>query len=132
MLKTSNRWLVAAFLVGFFAVGLGYWPIPYSKVSLPNSLYGIGLIVVGGAAGLTRVFSDNSFWRTVLVIGAAVPGAVFARVVFDGLRDPTSHNLWPFEILIALVVGLAVTLLGTLLGSVFRRLFRGRATHGYV
>ena len=131
-LKTSNQWLAAAFLIGFFAVGLGYWPIPYSKVSLPDSVYGLGLIVVGGAAALTGAFSDNRFWRTVLVTGAAVPGAVFARVVFDGFRDPTSHNLWPLEILIALVVGLTVTVLGSLLGSVFRRLFRGRATHGYV
>lgn len=132
MLKTSNQWLAAAFLVGFFAVGSGHWPIPYSKVSLPDSLYGIGLIVVGGAAALTRALSDNRFWRTVLVTSAAVPGAVFARVIFDTWRDPTSHNLWPFEILIALVVGLAVTVLGTLLGSLFRRLFRGRETQGHV
>jgi hypothetical protein len=84
------------------------------------------------AAALTRAFSDNRFWRTVLVTSAAVPGAVFARVIVDAWRDPTSHNLWPLEILIALVMGLAVTVLGALLGSVFRRLFRGRATRGYV
>ena len=132
MLKTSNQWLVAAFLIGFFAVGLGYWPIPYSKLSLPDSLYGLGVIVVGGAAALTRALSDNRFWRTVLVTSAAVPGAVCARVIFDAWRDPTSHNLWPFEILIALVMGLAVTVLGALLGSLFRRLFRGRETQGYV
>jgi hypothetical protein len=86
------------------------------------------VIVVGGAAAVTRAFSDNRFWRTVLVTGAAVPGAVFARVIVDTWRDPTSHNLWPFEIVIALVMGLAVTVLGTLLGSVVRRLFRGDET----
>jgi hypothetical protein len=132
MLKTSHQWLVAAFLIGFFAVGLGYWPIPYSQVSLPSSLYDIGLIVVGGAAALTRAISDARFWPTVFVTGAAVPGAVCARVIFDTWRDPTSHNLWPFEILIALVVGFAVTLIGAPLGSLFRRLFRGTETRRYV
>ena len=123
MLKTSHRWLAAGFLIGFFAVGLEYWPIPYSKLSVPDSLYGLGVIVVGGAAALIRALSDTRFWRTVLVTSAAVPGAVFARVIFDAWWDPTSHNLWPFEIVIALVVGLAVTVLGSLLGSLFRRLF---------
>lgn len=42
-------------------------------------------------------------WRGGWRIAAAVPAAVMAfvvlRIVIDGMRDPTSHNLWPFEIL---------------------------------
>ncbi len=33
-------WLVAAFVISFFAVGFPYWQIPYAKVSLPSTLYG--------------------------------------------------------------------------------------------
>ena len=40
-------WLIAAFAVSFFAVGSPYWQIPYAKVSLPSTLYGTGLLVVG-------------------------------------------------------------------------------------
>lgn len=43
-------------------------------------------------------------WRGVWRLLGALPGAWMAfvalRIVVDGMRDPTSHNLWPFEILI--------------------------------
>ncbi len=32
-------------------------------------------------------------------IPLALMGFVVLRIVFDTTRDPTSHNLWPFEIL---------------------------------
>jgi hypothetical protein len=32
---------------------------------------------------------------------------VAGRIVLDTARDPTSHNLWPFEIVIAGGAGLA-------------------------
>jgi hypothetical protein len=42
-------------------------------------------------------------WRGGWRIGAAVPALVMAfvigRIVVDTALDPTSHNLWPFEIL---------------------------------
>jgi hypothetical protein len=41
---------------------------------------------------------------------------VLGRVVVETFRDPTSHNLWPFEIIIAAVVGFAVACVGALLG----------------
>jgi hypothetical protein len=30
--KGAKYWLAAAFAIGFFAVGLPYWQIPYAKV----------------------------------------------------------------------------------------------------
>lgn len=32
MHKLANYWLAAAFVIGFFSVGLPYWEIAYSKV----------------------------------------------------------------------------------------------------
>jgi hypothetical protein len=75
---------------------------------------------------ITRVLIDARFPRVVLVVAAAVPTAVMARVVVDTTRDPTSHNLWPFELVIAFLVGLTGTVPGTLVGSVFRRLLGKR------
>jgi hypothetical protein len=54
----------------------------------------------------------------IFVVGAAVLCAVFARVVADGMRDPTSHNLWPIELVITAVVGLSASSAGALIGSV--------------
>jgi len=54
--NTAKYWLVAAFVVAFFAVGVPYWQIPYAKVSLPDTLYGAGLLVVGVLAAAARGF----------------------------------------------------------------------------
>jgi hypothetical protein len=50
-------------------------------------------------------------WRGSWKIAAAVPLAIVAfvvgRILIDTARDPTSHNLWPFEILIWCALALA-------------------------
>ena len=76
---THRRWLVAAFVISFCAVGIMHWPIPYADVSLPNSLIGAGLVLVVLAAVLARVKGHATFWITTLVVGAAVLFAKVAR-----------------------------------------------------
>lgn len=110
-------WLVAAFVIGFFAVGLPYWQIPYAKVSLPNTLYGMGLLVVGVLAAAARAFGKARLLAVVLAVGAAVPAPILARIAVDTAKDPTSHNLWPFEFIIAAVIGVLCSSAGTLVGS---------------
>ncbi len=116
--RISFHWWAPAFFVAFFAVGISYWQIPYAKLSLPDSLIGMGLLVVSVVAGVTRAFAKSRLLPVIFVVGAAVPCAVFARVVVDGMRDPTSHNLWPIELVIAAVVGLIASSAGALIGSV--------------
>lgn len=110
-------WLVAAFVISFFAVGLPYWQIPYAKVSLPNTLYGMGLLVVGVLAAAARAFGKARLLAAVLAVGAAVPAPILARIAVDTAKDPTSHNLWPFEFIIAAVIGVLCSSAGTLVGS---------------
>jgi hypothetical protein len=38
-------------------------------------------------------------WRKAAVLPVVAMAFVALRIVFDTARDPTSHNLWPFEIL---------------------------------
>jgi ABC-type branched-subunit amino acid transport system permease subunit len=59
-------------------------------------------------------------------MGAAVPAVVTLRVQVDVMRDSTSHNLWPFEVVIAVFVGGVAALAGTLLGTLALRLSRLR------
>src|SRR6266478_6596741 len=96
--KAAKYWLAAAFAIGFLAVGLPYWQIPYAKVSLPNTLYGSGFLVF-------------------CIVGATVPLAVLARVAVETNKDPTSHNLWPFEFIMATAVGALCSFTGALLGN---------------
>ena len=45
--NAAAYWLVVAFVISFFAVGFPYWQTSYAKVSLPSTLYGTDLLVVG-------------------------------------------------------------------------------------
>lgn len=105
-----------AFIACVFAVGLSYWAIPYSKVNLPDALFGPGLAVVVLAAALLCGLRILALWRCTWVMGASLPAAVMARVLVEGLRDPTSHNLWPLEIVIAAFVGFACAVAGAIVG----------------
>lgn len=111
-------WWQPGFVLAFFMVGVPYWLIPYKKLNLPDALLGAELIVVFAAAALARVYSGRSFMRVAMVMGSAVPAVVMARVVVDGVLDYSAHNLWPFELVIAILVGGIVAVAGTLAGSV--------------
>ena len=117
MSRISLHWWAPAFFVAFFVTGIPYWQIPYATLSLPDSLIGVGLLVVSVVAAVTRAFAKSRLLPVIFVVGAAVPCAVFARVVVDGIRDPTSHNLWPIELVIATVLGLIASSAGALIGS---------------
>ena len=110
-------WLVAAFVISFFAVGVPYWQIPYAKVSLPTTLYDTGLVVVGVLAAAARALGKARLMTVILAVGAAVPAPILTRIAVDTAKDPTSHNLWPFEFIIAAVIGVLCSSAGALVGS---------------
>lgn len=126
MRKPRWDWLKTAFLISFFAVGLPYWVVPYNQVNLPSTLIGPELIVIAVVALALQAKAIRPFWKTVKTIGSAPAAAVLARVIVEGLRDPSSHNLWPFEIIIAMALGFACSLAGAVIGNLIAKL-RGEA-----
>ena len=116
-MNRNSIWLSIFFLTSSLAVGIPYWAIPYSRLSLPGALMGPGLLVVFLAAFLLCACGVARFWRVTLVQAVAVPAVVFARVLIDALKDLTSHNLWPLEVVIALGMGLLAASAGALTGS---------------
>lgn len=117
MTRSSPAWLLIAFLIAFIGVGFGYWQLPYAQVSLPDSLYGPGLVAIAVVALMARAFGLARFWKVWLLIAAAVPAAVLVRIVVETAADAATHNLWPLEIAIAAALGLGCSLAGSLLGS---------------
>ena len=120
--KKHAKWLRAAFLLSFLGAGVPYWLIPYHQVNLPSALISPGLVLVVIAALLLRAVLLTPFWKTIRFLGSTLAAAVLARVIVEGIRDPSSHNLWPFEVAIALVLGFACSLAGTVLGSLIAKL----------
>ena len=52
------------------------------------------------------------------------------RAVVDGVKDHTSHNLWPLELIIALIVGFLCALAGSIAGSLITWLLAGKDSGG--
>lgn len=124
-LDRKTLWWLPGFLVSFVCVGLSFWFLPYNSVQLPTAILNASLFVVAISALLTRVYAGRNLFLVALVIGAAIPAALFARVLVDTLGDPTSHNLWPLELLIGMFVGGPVALAGALPGWLIVRLRLG-------
>jgi hypothetical protein len=104
----KSHGLKFAFAIGVLSIGIPFWLTPYNKISVPDSLYGSGLVIVFILALLLRSAGVTTFFRTLNVMAATAPSAVMARVIVEGLMDPTKHNLWPLVILIAAIVGYLV------------------------
>jgi len=118
--------LWGAFLVAFLVIGWPYWRIPYAQLSLPGSVWGPGLVAVAVLAALPVVLAGTSAWASGLVVGASVPAAILARVAYDVAADPTSHNLWPIELVLAAGMGLLAGCVGALAGKALVFLLPGR------
>lgn len=118
----AHRSALAVLATGTLCVGVPYWAIPYRQVNLPDALLGPGLAVVAVGALLLCALRLAPFGVALLAAGGAVPAAVFVRIVVEGFRDPTSHNLWPFEMIIAVLVGATVAAAGAGPGWLIARL----------
>jgi len=74
----------------------------------------LALLVAGVALPAWAWWKWRGGWRLAAALPIAIMGFVVARIVVDTSQDPTSHNLWPFEILmfgaasVAIVVVLVV------------------------
>lgn len=114
------RVLAGSFIICALAIGVPYFSTAYAQVNLPNALWGWGLLLVFVAAAGIRITDNAGFLATAATLASVAPVVVMARVVRDTALDPTSHNLWPFELVIAGAVGVFVALVGTIAGSVVR------------
>lgn len=124
MQLSASRALAIAFVLTFLAVGIPFWSIPYSKANVPDGLYGFGLVVAFAAAAALCASSKTTFRRAWLVVGLAVPAVLMARVIVEGILDPTRHNLWPLALMIAAGLGLIVSCAGAVVGLVLARVLK--------
>jgi hypothetical protein len=119
--------LAVAFVACVLVLGLPNWTLSYSELNQHNPMYGWGLAVLFVFAAVIRGAGLAGFLSTWATMAAVLPVITMTRVVYDTAIDPTSHNLWPFELVIAVVVGMAVTLVGAFAGTLLARPRRKRS-----
>jgi hypothetical protein len=78
-------------------------PPSTGEVALFNGfmLLMLAIGLAGFAAPAFALYRWRGGWRLLAAVPAAGMAFVLLRLLIDTARDPTSHNLWPFEILIA-------------------------------
>ncbi len=132
-MQSQKPWLVWVTLaVAVLAVGLPYWRIPYGAVKLPGALDDRALLLIGALACALVAFGAASFLRALIITAGAVPVAIMLRVIVETMRDPTDHNLWPFELAIGTVVGLMYAVPGAIVGWIGRKVVdRGSRVAGH-
>lgn len=59
----------------------------------------LALFVAGIGVPLWSLWKWRGGWRIAAAVPVAVMGFVVLRIIVDTAHDPTSHNLWPVEIL---------------------------------
>ncbi|WP_411358222.1 hypothetical protein [Pseudidiomarina salilacus] len=109
------------FSVGFLLVGIPFWLEPYETVTVPNSFFGWGVLVVFLAAAFLRALAHFSFLHSWLIAGAIIPAVTMARTLVEVVIDPTSNNLWPLVLILAAGTGAIVAIAGAGIASLFVR-----------
>ncbi len=104
--------------LAFLGAAITHWYIPYEQVSLIAKSFIITWFVIAFVTGALGVMlMKRAVRESSLLVTAGFVLAVFLRVIFEILKEPTSHNLWPFEILITILIALPASMLGAFLIS---------------
>jgi hypothetical protein len=122
----SSRLFSGTVAAAFLAAGIPWWMAPYNQFSLSTPAALLGCLAFVGIAAWAAGWSELGLGRATLAAGSAVPGAVMVRVIVDGFRDPTSHNLWPFEIVLMGGLGYGLAFIAALTGRLLRQLLGPR------
>ena len=85
-------------------------PASAAEITLFNGfmLLMLALAIAGVLVPLWSVWRWQGGWRIAAAVPAVVMAFVVLRIIVDTARDPTSHNLWPFEIVMFGGVSLAI------------------------
>lgn len=73
--------------------------------------------------------SWSGLWKFIVALPLLALFAVVGKIVFDVRENPTSHNLWPFEIIIWCGYGLGAVFLIAILKAVLTASNRNKKDH---
>lgn len=86
-----------------------------SPISIGEQIFFSGFMLLIFALGLIGVAAPiwafrhwHSIWRIATLAPIAVMLFIIFRLLIDTSHDPTSHNLWPFEIMIGGVFNMII------------------------
>jgi len=120
-MKKKKKINILIIVVGIIAGGFSYWFNPYNEMSL----FGISIYKLMGAGAflgslILTLFLNKKPSKIALLITVGVIIGVMCRIVFDGILDSSTHNLFPFEIIGALFITIPSAFIGSYLSELFK------------
>lgn len=102
--------------LGFFVGAVGYWTADFSNdgefSSVIYSFLGPGAFICAAISSFLRKKSPGFI---ALLISLGVMLGMLSKILFDLIRNSSSHNLFPFELLLGLVIVIPAAFLGSFL-----------------
>lgn len=125
----TNSSLLYTAAACFFIAGIPIWRIPASAGDPPATAFLPGLLAIAIAALAHSAYRTAPFRRIALYLTLSFPAAILARIAVDVSRDPTSHNLWPLELIMTTLAPIPFVLLGGAVGALLARRFDKPSAH---
>lgn len=121
----SWLWWGLAFLLGLLGGGI---PILLTTdYEFKSGLLLTWMAVLFLFATIIGIAQPHRAWRWGIAVALGLPVAVILKIIIDSMQDPKLHNLFPFEIIIALFVAVPSSFAGTYFGALSRKLFNRNA-----
>lgn len=120
MKKGSFAFMV---LVTVVVTGMFIW---FSSNHNHNKDFTIPLVLSILFAVAFSILSGFQINRIAQATTIGVIAALIIKIVIDLQFDRTSHNLFPFEIIIDLILVSIASLIGVVIGAVYRRFIKGK------
>lgn len=104
--------------LSFIVAEVAYWSASLMDVGMSSSKFIMGWGIPGFLLGIigTLFLKKDAFYNSKLVTLGFI-ASVIATLIYDVTSDSTSHNLWPFEIVITIAIILPASFLGAALMS---------------
>jgi hypothetical protein len=116
-------WSAVTAVVATGVYGTVWWSAAYADLDFGAFTLGVFALAAVPAIAL-RASGVAPFLMAAGTLPAALITAVMVRVAVDVMADPTSHNLWPFEVVFAGVIGAFWGLVAAGVGELLLRLRR--------
>ena len=115
-------------LIGIISGVLPYWFNAYNNQSMVLGFRSFQFVVMLMGAGaflgsliLTLILNEKPS-KIALLITAGVIIGIMCRIVFDVVNDLSTHNLFPIEIIMALVIIVPSAFIGSYLSQLFKNI----------
>ena len=119
----TNKIMTLALLTGMAAGALSYWFNPYNTTrAFGIHIYLLMVLSTFVAAFLLASALSASPTRIALLLCSGVVISVLGRIFFDLSNDPGTHNLFPIEVFVVLVLATPSAFAGTYLFHLMKRL----------